>query len=37
MEGAMKRGRYVAFRTRKDLRERALAQLIRRAVVAQSV
>jgi hypothetical protein len=37
MQGSMKRGRYVAFRTRKDLRKRALAALIRRAVVLQSV
>jgi hypothetical protein len=37
MEGAMKRGRYIAFRSRKDLRKRALANLIRRAVVLQSV
>lgn len=37
MEGTMKRGRYIAFRTRKDLRKRALARLIRRAVVGQSV
>jgi hypothetical protein len=37
MEGTMKRGRYIAFRTRKDLRKRALARLIRRAVVLQSV
>jgi hypothetical protein len=37
MEGAMKRGRYIAFRSRKDLRKRALAALIRRAVVMQSV
>jgi hypothetical protein len=37
MEGAMKRGRYVPFRTRKDLRRRALARLIKRAVVMQSV
>ena len=36
-EATMKRGRYVAFRTRKDLRKRALAALIRRAVVLQSV
>jgi hypothetical protein len=37
MEGTMKRGRYIAFRSRKDLRKRALASLIRRAVVMQSV
>jgi hypothetical protein len=37
MAGTMKRGRYVLFRTRKDLRKRALAALIRRAVVMQSV
>jgi hypothetical protein len=37
MDGSMKRGRYIAFRTPKDLRKRALARLIRRAVVAQSV
>jgi hypothetical protein len=37
MKGTMKRGRYIAFRTRKDLRKRALARLIRRAVVLQSV
>jgi hypothetical protein len=37
MEGAMKRGRYIAFRSRKDLRKRPLAALIRRAVVLQSV
>jgi hypothetical protein len=37
MEGTMKRGRYIAFRSRKDLRKRALAALIRRAVVLQSV
>ena len=37
MEGTMKRGRYIAFRSRKDLRKRALASLIRRAVVLQSV
>jgi hypothetical protein len=37
MKGAMKRGRYVEFRTKKDLRKRALGKLIRRAVVAQSV
>jgi hypothetical protein len=37
MEGTMKRGRYIAFRTRKNLRKRALARLIRRAVVLQSV
>jgi hypothetical protein len=37
MEGTMKRGRYIAVRTRKDLRKRALARLIRRAVVQQSV
>jgi hypothetical protein len=37
MKGAMKRGRYVEFRSRKDLRKRALARLIRRAVVVQSV
>ncbi len=37
MKGTMKRGRYIAFRTSKDLRKRALARLIRRAVVLQSV
>lgn len=37
MKGAMKRGRYIEFRTRKDLRKRALAKLIQRAVVMQSV
>ena len=37
MKGAMKRGRYIELRTRKDLRKRALAKLIRRAVVAQSI
>ncbi len=37
MQGAMKRGRYVEFRKRKDLRKRALARLIRRAVVMQSL
>jgi hypothetical protein len=37
MEGTMKRGRYIPFRTRKDLRKRALTRLIRRAVVLQSV
>jgi hypothetical protein len=37
MEGAMKRGRYIEFRSAKDLRKRAIAKLIRRAVVMQSV
>jgi len=37
MEGSMKRGRYIEFRTAKDLRKRALGRLIRRAVVMQSV
>jgi hypothetical protein len=37
MEGSMKRGRYIEFRTAKDLRKRALGTLIRRAVVMQSV
>ena len=37
MEGAMKRGRYIEFRSRKGLRKRALTALIRRAVVMQSV
>lgn len=37
MEGTMKRGRYIVFRSRKDLRKRALAELIKRAVVSQSI
>jgi hypothetical protein len=37
MKGTMKRGRYIEFRTRKDLRKGALTKLIRRAVVMQSV
>lgn len=37
MQGGMKRGRYVEVRTLKDLRKRALAKLIRHAVVIQSV
>jgi hypothetical protein len=36
-EDSMKRGRYIAFRSRKDLRKRALVALIKRAVVHQSV
>ena len=37
MKGTMKRGRYIEYRGRKDLRKRSLARLIRRAVVGQSV
>jgi len=36
-EATMKRGRYIAFRSPKDLRKRALLGLIKRAVVYQSV
>jgi hypothetical protein len=37
LQGAMKRGRYVPFRTERDVRARALARLIRRAVLLQSL
>ena len=37
LQGAMKRGRYVAFRTQRDVRARALARLVRRAVLLQSL
>ncbi len=37
MQGTMKRGRYVAFRTVRDLRTRALTRLVQRAVVLQSL
>ena len=36
LQGRMKRGRYVAFRSERDVRARALARLIRRAVMLQS-
>ena len=37
LKGAMKRGRYVAFRTERDVRARALTRLVRRAVLLESV
>ncbi len=37
MRGTMKRGRYVAFRTVRDVRARALARLVQRAVMLQSL
>ena len=37
LQGKMKRGRYVAFRTQRDVRARALTRLMRRAVVLESV
>jgi len=37
LQGTMKRGRYVAFRTARDVRARALASLIRQAVRLQSM
>ncbi len=36
LQGAMKRGRYVAFRTERDVRARALTRLLRRAVMLES-
>jgi hypothetical protein len=37
LRGTMKRGRYVAFRTTRDVRVRALTGLVRRAVMLQSL
>jgi hypothetical protein len=37
LQGTMKRGRYVAFRTERDVRVRALTRLVRRAVVLRSL
>jgi hypothetical protein len=37
LQGTMKRGRYVAFRSERDVRARALTRLVRRAVVLESV
>ena len=37
MEGGMKRGRYIEFRSANDLKKRALSKLIRKAVLMQSV
>jgi hypothetical protein len=37
LQGTMKRGRYVAFRTQRDVRARALTRLVRRAVLLQSL
>jgi hypothetical protein len=37
LRGAMKRGRYVRFRTQRDVRVRALTRLVRRAVLLQSL
>ena len=37
LRGRMKRGRYVAFRTERDVRARALTRLVRRAVMLESV
>ena len=37
LRGTMKRGRYVAFRSERDVRARALARLVRRAVLLQSL
>lgn len=37
LRGTMKRGRYVAFRTQRDVKARALARLVRRAVLLQSL
>jgi hypothetical protein len=37
LRGTMKRGRYIAFRSMKDVRVRALTRLIREAVALQSM
>ena len=37
LQGTMKRGRYVAFRSERDVRARAVTSLVRRAVVLQSL
>jgi hypothetical protein len=37
LQGTMKRGRYLPFRNERDVHARALARLLRQAVVLQSV